>query len=115
MIHSKKDDADAQAKARSMELSTEVVRRCKAATALVELRSFGSGSTVCVSADGLFVTNHHVVASAGLGEIVRVVVCPGQKNQRVLDARVIKLDEENDLALLKADAAPDLVTVPLGN
>jgi Trypsin-like peptidase domain/Concanavalin A-like lectin/glucanases superfamily len=111
---SKKDDADTQAKARSMELSTEVVRRCKAATALVELRSFGSGSTVCVSADGFFVTNHHVVAGAGLGEIVRVVVYPGQKNQRVLEARVIKLDEDDDLALLKAEAAPDLVTVPLG-
>jgi S1-C subfamily serine protease len=111
---SKKDDADTQAKARSMELSTDMVRRCKAATGLVEVRSFGSGSTVCVSASGLFVTNNHVVAGAGLGEIVQVVVYPGQKNQRVLEARVIKLDEENDLALLKADPAPDLVTVPLG-
>src|ERR1700733_5137931 len=51
-IPSKKEDADAQAKARSMELSTDMVRRCKAATGLVEVRSFGSGSTVCVSANG---------------------------------------------------------------
>ncbi len=97
-----------------MDLSTEVIRRTKAATALVELGSMGSGSGVCVSTSGFFVTNNHVVESVGLGEKVRVVVFPAQKNQRVFDARVIKLDEENDLALLKADAAPDLVAVPIG-
>ncbi len=91
-----------------------MVRRCKAATALVELRSIGSGSGACVSADGFFVTNHHVVAGAGLGANVRLVVSPGQKAQRVLEARVVKLDEEDDLALLKADAVPDLVALPLG-
>ena len=93
---------------------TEMVLRCKAATALVELRSMGSGSAACVSVDGFFVTNHHVVAGAGLGQDVRLVVDPGQNTQRVLDARVIKLDEENDLALLKVDAPPGLVAVPLG-
>ena len=32
----------------------------------------------------------------------------------MLNARVIKLDEENDLALLKVDASPHLVAIPLG-
>jgi S1-C subfamily serine protease len=109
-----KDDADTPAKARSVELSTEAVRRGKAATALIELRSIGSGSSVCVSVDGFFITNHHVVVGAGLGENVRLVVAPGQKGERVLVARVVKLDEENDLALLKADAAPGLVALSLG-
>ena len=110
---SRKDDADNQIKARTLELSTDVVRRCKAATALVELRSMGSGSAVCVSRDGFFVTNHHVVAGAGLGQDVRLVLDPGQKTQRVLEARVVKMDEDNDLALLKATPPPDLVAVPL--
>ena len=102
----KKDDAAAPREAGHVELSTEMCSvRCKAATALVELRSIGSGSAVCVSVDGLFVTNHHVVASAGLGQNVRLVVHPGQKTQRVLDARVIKLDDENDLALLEGRRA----------
>jgi len=110
----KKDDAETPAQARPVELPTEMVIRCKAATALVELRSIGSGSAACVSVDGFFVTNYHVVASVGLGQNVRLVVRPGQNNQRVLGARVIKLDEENDLALLKVDAPSDLVAVPLG-
>ncbi|MGP0064200.1 MAG: trypsin-like peptidase domain-containing protein [Isosphaeraceae bacterium] len=110
----KKDDADATPPAKHVELSTAVVRRCKAATALVEIRSIGSGSSVCVSGDGLFVTNHHVVSGGGIGGNVRLVVDPGQKTQRVLEARIIKLDEKNDLALLKADAPPGLAAVPLG-
>ena len=109
-----KEAADAPPNARPVELSTDMVRRCKAATALVEVRSIGSGSSVCVSVDGFFVTNRHVVAGAGLGENVRLVVEPGQKSQRVLEARIIKLDEDHDLALLKADAPPHLVTIPLG-
>ena len=59
-------------------------------------------------------TNHHVVSSAGLGHNVRLVVRPGQGNQRILDARVIKLDYDNDLALLKVDPPRDLVVIPLG-
>ena len=110
----RKADADAQARARPLDLSTEAVRRCKTATALVEVRSIGSGSSVCVSTEGFFVTNHHVVAGAGLGGNVRLVVDSGQKSQRVLEARIIKLDEERDLALLKADGAAGLVAIPLG-
>jgi hypothetical protein len=112
--HPQKDDAERPAQARPVELPTETVVRCKAATALVELGSMGSGSAVCVSVDGFFVTNYHVVASAGLGQTVRLVVRPGQNAQRVLSARVIKLDEENDLALLKVDASAELAAVPLG-
>lgn len=110
----RRDNTDATARARPLDLLTEAVRRCKAATALVEVRSVGSGSSVCLSADGFFVTNHHVVASAGLGENVRLVVDSGQKSQRVLEARIIKLDEEHDLALLKSEGAAGLVAIPLG-
>jgi Trypsin-like peptidase domain/Concanavalin A-like lectin/glucanases superfamily len=110
----KNDDDAIRAQARPVELTNEVVSRCKAATALVDLRPHGSGSATCVSVDGFFVTNNHVVASAGLGQTVRLVVQPGQNEERVLVAKVIKLDEENDLALLKVDARAGLVAVPLG-
>ena len=113
-VRAQKDDPDAPPQAAHVELPTDVLLRCKAATALVELRSMGSGSAVCVSADGLFVTNHHVVARVGIGQNVRLVVRPGQNNQRVLEARVIKLDDDNDLALLKVDPPRDLVVIPLG-
>jgi Trypsin-like peptidase domain len=106
--------AQAPAQVRPVELPAEMVSRCKAATALIELRSIGSGSAACVSVDGFFVTNYHVVAGAGLGQDVRLVVRPGQNSQRVVAARVIKLDEENDLALLKVDGPADLVAIPLG-
>ena len=109
-----RDDSVTPAQGRPIELSPALVVRCKAATALVELHAVGSGSAACVSTDGFFVTNHHVVADAGLGHFVRVVVHPGQNAQKVLNARVIKLDEENDLALLKVDASADLVAIPLG-
>ena len=110
----RKADPDVQARARPLDLSPDAVRRCKTATALVEVRSIGSGSSVCVSAEGFFVTNHHVVAGAGLRGNARLVVDSGQKSQRVLEARIIKLDEEHDLALLKVDAAVGLVAIPLG-
>jgi hypothetical protein len=110
----RKNDAEPQAQARPVELSSEMVVRCKAATALVEVRSMGSGSAACVSVDGFFVTNHHVVVGAGLGQDVQLVVGPSQNTQRVLSARVVKLDEEHDLALLKVDGPPPLVAVALG-
>jgi serine protease Do len=68
------------------------------------------GSGVIVSADGYIVTNAHVVAgatrirvqfsSAGPAAGRSIVRPPG----RVLDARLIGLDAETDLAVLKVDA-----------
>ena len=108
------DQPAAPAQRTPLEMSAEIVARCKAATALVDLHAGGSGSATCVSADGFFVTNHHVASIAGLGQNVQLVVRPGQNNQRVLTARVIKLDEEHDLALLKAEADPSLAVISLG-
>ncbi len=108
------DQPAAPAQRAPLEMSAEIVARCKAATALVVLHAGGSGSATCVSADGFFVTNHHVASIAGLGQNVQLVVRPGLNNQRVLTARVIKLDEEHDLALLKVEADPSLAVIPLG-
>ena len=99
---------------RHVELPASMVVRCKASTALVDLQWMGSGSAACVSADGFFLTNHHVVEGVGLGNSVKVVVHPGQKTERVLLARVVKLDEDHDLALIKVDGPRDLSPIALG-
>jgi hypothetical protein len=109
-----KEPAERPTPVRTVELPAAVLRSCKVATALVDLESRGSGSAVCVSATGFFVTNNHVVKDVGLGAIVRLVLHPGEDAQRVLHARVIKLAEEDDLALLKADAPPALAPLPMG-
>ena len=58
------------------------------------------GSGVIVSADGLVVTNTHVVKIGGQAEI-RVVLA----DKREFDAKVITQDEKNDIAILKIAGA----------
>ena len=54
------------------------------------------GSGVVVGADGLIVTNHHVVENAGA---IKVVLA----DRREFPARVLVSDERSDLALLRAE------------
>ena len=66
----------------------------------------GSGAGVILTAEGLVMTNHHVVAGRskhGGGASVRVAVRDG----RTFDARVVKRGSSLDLALLRLEAAPD--------
>jgi serine peptidase DegS len=70
-------------------------------------RTTGLGAGVILTADGLILTNRHVVQSA---TGIRVVMTGG----RVLAARVLGQDPDTDLAVLKVDAT-DLPTVPLGD
>lgn len=58
------------------------------------------GSGVIVSADGLIVTNAHVIKSRGTAEI-RVVL----SDRREFNARVIQQDKKTDIAILKIDGA----------
>jgi ribosomal protein L17 len=53
------------------------------------------GSGVIISADGVIVTNHHVIKGA---DEVRVAL----SDRREFDAEIIVLDEKTDLAILKA-------------
>ncbi|MBW4716344.1 S1C family serine protease [Saccharothrix obliqua] len=57
----------------------------------------GLGSGVVLSADGLVLTNNHVVSGAGR---VSVTLADG----RVVGARVVGADASSDLAVLRADA-----------
>ena len=80
----------------------EIARRAKPCTVLVELRP-GSGSGFCVHSSGLFVTNEHVIQSAGKDTTVTLVLNPGLKTQKVLKAKVLRRDKKADLALLKVE------------
>jgi serine protease Do len=69
----------------------------------------GSGSGVIISKDGYIVTNNHVVKGAGEHGI-RVTLT----DKREFDAKVIGLDPNTDLAVIKIEAN-DLPEVSLGN
>jgi hypothetical protein len=89
-------------------------RQGKAATALVEIKP-GYGSAFCVHSSGLFITNEHVVRSAGENGTVTLVLDPGLKTQRVLRGKVVRTDKDVDLALVRVQGQKDLPTLPLGS
>src|ERR1700753_1313886 len=68
----------------------------------------GLGSGIVISPDGLVLTNSHVV---GASRHIRLQDIEGI----VTDARVLGVDPDTDLALLRADGARDLRYASLGN
>jgi S1-C subfamily serine protease len=71
-------------------------------------RRGGLGSGIVISPDGLVLTNSHVVGSA---RQIRLRDIEGI----VTDARVLGVDPDTDLALLRADGVRDLRYASLGN
>lgn len=74
--------------------------------AMQEARSMGSG--FIISADGLIVTNNHVIS--GASEIL-VMLSDGTR----LDATLVGADDKSDLAVLKVTSDTDLPFVELGD
>lgn len=72
------------------------------------LPTAGSGSGFVVSADGLVVTNHHVVDGA---EAVTVKTA----DKRELPAKVLGSDPLTDLAVLRLEGSPSIPPVELGD
>ena len=68
----------------------------------------GSGSGVIISSDGYIVTNHHVIETA---EDIQITT----NNNQSYGAKVIGSDEQNDIALLKIDAAEELTYAIFGD
>ena len=85
-----------------------VVRVETAAGAQKERQRGGIGSGIVISPDGLVLTNSHVVGGA---KQIRLRDHEGI----VTDARVLGVDPDTDLALLRADGARDLRYAALGN
>ncbi|MCA9127328.1 MAG: trypsin-like peptidase domain-containing protein [Planctomycetales bacterium] len=79
----------------------DVIDAAKSATALVVRDRRFQASAFCIEPSGWFVTNHHVLGDdATVGKTVSLVVDAGEPNQRVLDASVVRIDSDLDLALL---------------
>lgn len=68
----------------------------------------GSGSGVIVSPDGLIVTNHHVVAASPR---LKVTTADGMR----LNARVVGVDPDTDLALARVEESLVLPAAALGD
>jgi Do/DeqQ family serine protease len=73
-----------------------------------QAQSLGSG--VIVSADGYVVTNNHVVDSGGSRPQVSVILA----DKRELPAKIVGLDQQTDLAVLKIEGS-NLPTIPWGD
>lgn len=92
----------------------EMVERGKRATVLVEAEGGRrTGSAFCIDRAGFFVTNEHVTESSG-GK-VSLVLRPGEKDQKILTAAVVRVDKGADLALLRAENPPALTPLELGD
>ena len=93
---------------------TEIAKRAKAATALLELQP-RSATAFCVHPSGLFISNDHALRNLGNGSAtVTLVLDAGLKTQRILKAEVVRRDKDLDLALLRLPGQRDLPTLPLG-
>lgn len=72
----------------------------------------GTGSGVIISADGVIVTNNHVVSGQGGAPVTQVKV--RLSDQRTFTAKVLGRDSRSDLAVLKIDAK-NLTPIQLGS
>ena len=76
-------------------------------SAAVVTRQRATGSGVILSADGYIVTNNHVVANAHRVRVRLAVEMPGhsalQPSGKMLDARIVGVDRDADLAVLKIE------------
>ena len=95
------------------QVGLESIKRGKKATALVELNN-AMGSAFCVDAEGLFLTSAHIVESASLGSKARLVLQGGEAGQKVLNAKILRIDKGRDLALLSVSGVNDFTPLELG-
>ncbi|MEB2345915.1 MAG: trypsin-like peptidase domain-containing protein [Deltaproteobacteria bacterium] len=97
---------------RIIEISRRVTPSVVHVEAIVKMndrRSEVTGSGVIASAEGHILTNHHVLEKA---EKVQVVV-PGLPGK--LPARVVGLDKQTDVAVLRVEPRPELVPARFGS
>jgi hypothetical protein len=87
----------------------------KRASVLVEIpRTEDSGSAFSIG-HGYLVTSAHVVEGAQAGSGIRVVVQPGERGQKVTPARIMRVDKDRDLALLRIDPGSAPPPLALGD
>ena len=100
-------------------ITPEAVERTKKATALVELRiapdKKAFGSAFCIDASGMFITNAHVVGDADAGTKINLILSPGETDQKVVEAKVLKSDRDLDLAVLQIVPPRGLSVLEMGD
>jgi hypothetical protein len=102
--------------ARQGGITPELVQRGKRATVLVEGGSGQwSGSAFCIDPAGYFVTNQHVASLRKGEEQITLVYRPGEADQKVFAATVVRMDPTADLAILRVQDRMQFTALPLGN
>jgi hypothetical protein len=91
----------------------DIILRSKKATALVEVVGKGTGTAFCIDAGGFFVTTQHVIADAK--STVKLILYPGEKEQKILTATVVRASKASDLALLSVEKPAGLTALELGD
>lgn len=71
-----------------------------------DFQGFGSGSGVVFTADGLILTNHHVIEGAATSRVIF-------QDGRIYEAEIMGSDELTDLAVLRVQA-DDLIPIEFG-
>src|SRR5437764_3874990 len=87
-------------------LDRATLDRAKGATVLVDTGD-AYGSAFCIDAADIFVTNQHVIEGTPQANL-KIVLNAGTDAQRIVPARVLRTDPDEDLALLQAVATPPL-------
>ncbi|MEV7006917.1 trypsin-like peptidase domain-containing protein [Streptosporangium sp. NPDC051022] len=92
----------------------DVARAVQPAVVSIEVKTpsgGGEGSGVVLSADGLILTNNHVVAAGGQGGQVTVKFSDGKSAA----AKVVGTDPATDLAVIRAENVSDLTKATIGD
>ncbi len=86
-----------------------IARAANAAVAIFDSKGAGGGSGVVISADGLALTNFHVVAPCGFA-----MKC-GMPDRRLYDAVLVGIDPTGDVALIQLLGREDFPHAHFGN
>jgi len=92
----------------------EIARATKPAVAIVHTDRLASSAT-CLSPRGYFLTVATAVSTAGRDRTVTVVLNGGEKDERVLAGRVLRIDPTLGLAIVKVDAEGPFAAVAMGD
>ena len=88
----------------------------KQATALVVIPAERKTATAfCIHPSGIFVTNNHVVEKVREGYAIRIVVDPSLESEKSYEATLLRIDPENDLALLKTKSGVNFASLTIAN
>ena len=89
------------------------LRRRSPGTLLPGTRYTANGTAFCIDGAGWFITCKHVTDAASDGK-VSLILNASEKDQAILEAKIVRTDQEKDLALLKVAGHGPFVALQLG-